>query len=131
MMKNKELYADILIDIALSGAIVAIDKRTNLPVSCGKINCKNCLFGQEGCGMNEEKLKSWGDEDATSFWEDVEIDTPILVRDDDSDEWLRRHFAYYKDGKVYAYVEGKSSFTSTIDPYGWKNAKIFSRGMEE
>ena len=130
-MKNKELFADILIDIALSGSTVTIDKHTNAPVSCGKISCKNCLFGQEGCGMNEEKLKSWGDEDSTSFWENVEIDTPILVRDADSDEWLRRHFSYYKDGKVYAYVGGKSSFTSKIDPYGWKNAKIWVRGMEE
>ena len=133
MMKNKELYADILIDIALSGAIVAIDKRTNLPVSCGKINCKNCLFGQEGdCVLNEEKLKSWGDEDAISFWEDVEIDTPILVRHKGESEWVRRHFAYYSQGKIYAFNDGLTSFTSKCSPpSSWDEAKIFVKGMEE
>ena len=131
-MKNKELFADILIDIALSGAKVTIDKHTNAPVPCGKISCKNCLFGKGCCVINEEKLKSWGEEDATSFWENVEIDTPILVRRKGDSEWLRRHFAYYSQGKIYAFNNGLTSFTSKCSPpSSWDEAKIFVKGMEE
>ena len=131
-MKNKELFADVLIDLALSGGIVAIDKRTNSPVQCGKIICKNCLFSQEGCVMNGEKLKSWRDEDATYFWANVEIDTPILVRHKGESEWVRRHFAYYSQGKIYAFNNGLTSFTSKCSPpSSWDEAKIFVKGMEE
>ena len=131
-MKNKDTYADVLIDLALSGAVVAIEKRTNAPVPCGKISCKNCLFSQGGCVVNEEKLKSWGDEDAAYFWENVEIDTPILVRHKGESEWVRRHFAYYSQGKIYAFNNGLTSFTSKCSPpSSWDEAKIFVKGMEE
>lgn len=131
-MKNKELYANVLIDLALSGTSVTIDKRTNAPVLCGKCSCTNCLFGQESCKRNGEKLKSWGEEDATYFWENVEIDTPILVRHKGESEWVRRHFAYYSQGKIYAFNNGLTSFTSKCSPpLSWDEAKIFVKGMEE
>lgn len=45
-------------------------------------------------------------------WENVPVDTAILVRDQESAPWLRRHFAFYKEGKVYAFADGLTSFTS-------------------
>lgn len=129
-MKNKELFADVLIDLALSGATVAINKHTNAPISCEDCNCEDCLFWAEVCKY--EKLKSWGDEDATSFWENVEIDTPILVRRKGESEWIRRHFAYYSQGKIYAFNNGLTSFTSKCSPpSSWDEAKIFVKGLEE
>lgn len=44
--------------------------------------------------------------------EDVKVDTPIWVKRDGS--WVHRHFAYTKAGRVYAWIEGKTSFTETI-----------------
>lgn len=44
--------------------------------------------------------------------EAVEVDTPIWVKRDGS--WVHRHFAYSKEGRVYAWIDGKTSFTETI-----------------
>lgn len=44
--------------------------------------------------------------------EAVEVDTPIWVQSHGS--WIRRHFAYVKEGRVYAWIDGKTSFTETI-----------------
>lgn len=44
--------------------------------------------------------------------EAVEVDTPIWVQSHGS--WIRRHFAYVKEGRVYAWIEGKTSFTETL-----------------
>ena len=44
--------------------------------------------------------------------EDVKVDAPIWVKRDGS--WVHRHFAYSKGGRVYAWIDGKTSFTETI-----------------
>lgn len=44
--------------------------------------------------------------------EDVKVDTPIWVKRDRS--WVHRHFAYAKGGMVYAWLDGKTSFTEEI-----------------
>ena len=44
-------------------------------------------------------------------WDKVPIDTKIFVRDDESDEWIPRHFAGYENGLVQAFPNGRSSFT--------------------
>ena len=43
--------------------------------------------------------------------EGVEVDTPIWVQSHGS--WIRRHFAYTKEGKVFTWIDGKTSFTET------------------
>lgn len=58
-------------------------------------------------------------------WSKVPVNTPILVRENNNDEWLRRHFADYKGGKVYAWVEGKTSWSTEVDePVTWEYAKL-------
>lgn len=44
--------------------------------------------------------------------ESVPVDAPIWVRDTYG-KWQRRHFAYEQNGKVYTWVDGKTSFTET------------------
>lgn len=44
--------------------------------------------------------------------EAVEVDTPIWVQSHGS--WIRRHFAYTKEGKVFTWLDGKTSFTETV-----------------
>lgn len=59
-------------------------------------------------------------------WSKVEVDTPILVRDDESEEWVARHFAKYEGGKVYAWDNGYTSWTA-CDSYkgkAWDYAKL-------
>lgn len=43
--------------------------------------------------------------------EDLVQDQPIYVRSTLVDEWVPRHFAYIKEGRVWAYINGCTSFT--------------------
>lgn len=45
-------------------------------------------------------------------WSDVAIDTPIWVANN-AGIWCPRHFAKYEDGKVFAWVNGRTSHTET------------------
>ena len=56
-------------------------------------------------------------------WNKIEVDTPILVRDYEDGEWIKRYFAKYKDGKVYAWNGGR---TGQIESYmtPWNFAKL-------
>lgn len=61
-------------------------------------------------------------------WSEVEVDTPILVRDGEDTEsatvvWLKRYFAEYKDGLVYAWTNGRTSWNED-EMYGWHYAKL-------
>lgn len=61
-------------------------------------------------------------------WSEVNVDTPILVRDYEDTEsatvvWLKRYFAEYKDGLVYAWTNGRTSWNED-KMYGWKYAKL-------
>lgn len=61
-------------------------------------------------------------------WSKVEVDTPILVRDGEDTEsatvvQLKRYFAEYKDGLVYAWTNGRTSWNED-EMYGWKYAKL-------
>ena len=44
-------------------------------------------------------------------WSKVEVDTKILVRDWDNSEWIPRHFAIYKNGRIHTWNNGHTSFT--------------------
>lgn len=59
-------------------------------------------------------------------WEKVEVDTPIFVKNVDNETWKCRYFAKYENGKVYAWIEGKTSWSNRIcdEPSYWKIAKL-------
>jgi len=58
-------------------------------------------------------------------WSNVKVDTPILVSENETD-WFPRHFAKYEDGTVYAFNDGKTSFTARCSsaPCPWDFAKL-------
>lgn len=61
-------------------------------------------------------------------WDDVAVDTPILVSNSQNGPWFKRHFAKYeKTGIVFCFMDGLSSWTnSSFDAAltGWKYAKL-------
>ena len=65
-------------------------------------------------------------------WTKVKVDTPILVRDYETDSWKKRYFAKYEDGEVYAFPVGGTSWTSErkSDSCSWNFAKL-AEGSEE
>lgn len=56
-------------------------------------------------------------------WSKVKIDTPILVGEGDGD-WVKRYFAEYKDGIVYAWCGGSTSWDANNMMMSWKYAKL-------
>lgn len=58
-------------------------------------------------------------------WSKIPIDTKILVSDDGED-WIRRYFAKYEGGRVYAFMEGTTSFTVYNEGVcDWEYAKLY------
>ena len=59
-------------------------------------------------------------------WSKVAVDTPILVKQHEQDEWEKRHFAYFKDGKVCAWLCGATSWSADYegDTTDWNIAKL-------
>lgn len=55
-------------------------------------------------------------------WSKVETDDPILVSVD-GQHWNHRHFAEYRDGTVYAFKDGATSWTTKLKTE-WPYAKL-------
>lgn len=59
-------------------------------------------------------------------WSKVEVDTRVLVRDKEDDNWDKRYFAKYENGIIWAWNDGKTSFTSfNCEMTEWKYAKLY------
>ena len=116
-MKNYEKYADEINrykgfsfckDFILPHVLKSND--------CSDITCNACKMRQtlwllEDCEESEVN------------WNEVEIDTQILVRNFKNGEWSKRYFAKYEDGKVYTWINGRTSWNET-GIYAWNYAKL-------
>lgn len=104
--------------------------------SCNGVSCDVCPFRKYECystleNADYEKSIEIVIEFENEKWSKVPKDTKVLVRDSDTDEWLNRYFAYYKNGRVWCYSDGKTSFTSApYDVSGWKYAKLYKENED-
>lgn len=59
-------------------------------------------------------------------WSKVPVDTPIYVRKHENNTWEKRHFAFFKNGRVYSWLSGVTSWTAEDNNYvfSWKYAKL-------
>lgn len=125
-MTNKEKYAEQILDIACGGYYIALDKKTMKPVSCKDIQCEDCYFDVDVDRNCSDACKEWCEseyEEPPIDWSKVPVDTPILVRDHENNEWLHRHFAKFEDGVVYAWEDGKTSWSS-LTKIDWAYATL-------
>lgn len=92
---------------------------------CGAtIGCDECDLNDDYVGCNN--LTKWCNSEYIEpqiAWSKVSVDTPILVRDSESDMWRGRHFAKYEGGSVYAFTNGGTSWSGS-DLVDWEYAKI-------
>ena len=85
------------------------------------------------CWLTEKRVTEEGKEyeEPETDWSKVEVDTPILVRDVENENWYRRYFAKYENGKVYAWINGVTSWSATEDRTTcWNYAKL-AEGEDE
>ena len=72
---------------------------------------------------SEDKCEKTNKEEPETDWSKVEVNTPILVREYEHENWVRRYFAKYEGGKVYVWNNGRTSWTEKfMTP--WKFAKL-------
>ena len=116
-MTNKEKYYDELMDYALAGLDIAIDKNTNKIASCVGCQCSQCKFNTSGMACSEEKLKWLNEEyiepEPKTDWSKVKVDTLILVKNKKDEPWRVRYFARYENENegVYCWFNGATSYT--------------------
>ena len=84
--------------------------------NCAGIYCSVCAKRQLMWFLEEY-------EEPETDWSNVEVDTPILVKNREDDMWRKRHFAKYKNGNVYAWSNGYTSWTENYMA-SWKYAKL-------
>lgn len=87
-------------------------------LACKGLNCHNCntiqlLWFNKEYKEPEEKVD----------WTKVAVDTPVLVRDSDGSNWYKRHFAKYRDGQIFTYAYGGTSW-STNSTTNWEQGKL-------
>lgn len=75
---------------------------------------------------NRQELIDLAEELGIVDWSKVEVDTPIFVRNSIAEAWKCRYFAEYKDGKVYTWRDGKTSWSNVISdrPVAWIVAEL-------
>lgn len=125
-MLNREKYAKEIIEIAVESRLAVKDGK---PVKCLGVDCTNCDL----CGTKKSCIENgieWLNSEYVEppvDWIKVPVDTPILVRNIESDAWTRRHFAKYENETVYAWSGGATSWSAldvVKDILDWKMAKL-------
>lgn len=87
------------------------------------------LIGQTNCilpGLGKGEVMSIAEYLGIVDWSKVKVDTPIFVRNSIEEVWKCRYFAEYKDGKVYTWRDGKTSWSNVISdrPVVWGYAEL-------
>ena len=123
-MTNREKFAEQILDIACGGSKIAVDKTTLELTSCYKLACKNCLFSF-GNGDCRGARKKWANSEYVEppvDWSKVPVDTKVFVRDSDSESWCPRYFARFKNGGIFTWTNGATSFSrSRFGDLSWWN----------
>lgn len=127
-MLNIEKYKDKLVELC----VIDIDRLALIqgqPRICNSsLLCNECLFNNNIDFCSGEALNWLFSEykEPEVDWSKVKVDTSILVRNTEKEEWQKRHFARFKNGKVYAWYDGLTSWSTAgeDDVNFWKYAKL-------
>lgn len=126
------------IDVTKVSAMEYLEKLIEIEseeTCCLYIDCEDCKYHNISCLSTEEiadigaenhirSVMMFGTKDKPVVdWAKVEKDTLIEVRENGERPWDRRYFAKYQDGKIYAYLDGRTSKTESqiID---WEFARL-------
>ena len=118
-MKNYEKYADEIREYegdSICADFVEPYILKSINAKCTNTSCVKCHLYRTNWLMEDY-------EEPEVDWSKVEVDTPILVREYEHENWVRRYFAKYEGGKVYVWNNGRTSWTEKfMTP--WKYAKL-------
>ena len=125
-MKNYEKYAEEIksMDANCCSEFIEPIILKQLGKNCKNVSCSACKLKQLLWLLEEYEEPKEPEVD----WSKIEVDTPILVRctEDEEEEWMKRHFAKYENGVVYAWRDRYTSWTvlNNEDVTAWKYTKL-------
>ena len=90
--------------------------------NCAGMDCVKCRTIQT-IWLLKEYEESKEPEEPEIDWSKIEVDTPVLVKDRENEEWKKRHLAKYEHGRVYVWNNGSTSW-SACRMYDYKYAKL-------
>lgn len=126
-MTNFEKYGkNIIIDLIID-TDSGVDKKGKT-FECSKDYFKKCdnKCVLQGKCLTKKVLEEWLDEDYVDIdWSKVPVDTKVLVSDDDL-IWYKRYFACYKDGRIFTFNNGVTSWSTdkNVKTTSWKYTKL-------
>lgn len=127
-MTNYEKYKDKIDKIWNDGKVIGVTADCKV-TSCDEIlSCNECIFNEE-CDLKSQKwlVSEYKDPAENVDWSKVPIDTPVLVREYETDKWIPRYFAgINEDGNVIAFDSGATSWSDDGEnlTVNWKQAKL-------
>ena len=124
-MKNYEKYADEIREYegdSICADFVEPYILKSINAKCTNTSCVKCHLYRTIWLLEEY-------EEPKIDWNKIKVDTPVLVRDGENNEWQRSYFAKYEDGFVYTWIAGATSWTAVGyeavgSVYRWKYAKL-------
>ena len=134
-MLNIEYYKDELKELGIInlGSLALVQGQPSI-CKCG-IMCDECLFDNHNFSCYDDAL-NWlfteykeEKEEPEVDWSKVKVDTPILVREYEDEEWNKRYFAKFEYGVVWSFCDGRTSWSARKnnirnDTISWKYAKL-------
>lgn len=116
-MKNVEFYAKELADLAVRRQQIAVRKSDGTPCECVNMKCCDCLFQPDNMRFrcNGQCVKEWAESEYVEYevdWSKVPVDTPVYCQANICQDESPGYFAKFKNGAVYIWKDGKTSFTS-------------------
>ena len=128
-MKNREKYAEEIKnykgeDFCEEFIRPIILKRAQRAHGCG-VGCSRCTMLQM-LWLEEECMEEVD-------WSKVAVDTPILVRDFEYEEWRDRYFARYENETIYVWCDGRTSWSAydNSDVTSWEYVKLAEREVSD
>lgn len=129
-MLNIEKYKEELENIGVinPNGLAVIDGK---PCMCQETECNMCELRSEEnrCIYRTDNWLFSEYKEPEVDWSKVKVDTPILVREYEDEEWNKRHFAKFEYGVVWSFCDGRTSWTARKndirnDTISWKCAKL-------
>ena len=99
-------------------------------VSCNvcplnRLDSSRCSCSGLELNITEEAIKAIMEYEIPVDWSKVPVDTKILVKDDERDDWKHRYFAKFENGRVGAFPSGSTSFSAIGAVTFWEFAKLY------
>lgn len=128
-MKNYEKYRDEIVksnytsdigDDSFCNNFVEPNILKPMGKGCLDVSCVHCRMLMSVWLMDEYKETDEPEID----WSKVPVDTKIYVKDNIyATAWSKRYFAKYEKGEIYAWDDGRTSWT-TVHVIPWRYGKL-------